>query len=236
MEEGQTSKEAANRQLITDVYGDPAFVSSDVNHADFSGTKLKEAVEQWNPTPFLAADGWKTSNVTISVPLGLPKGEKSYPLSIDYTVPGVHHRSITDVIKRVLTTDPNVADFHLYPYREYVTQPKIGEKPLRVFDDVFSSDALLDEPTKLQAQPRELGCNLERVVIGLQFWSDATQLANFGSAKLWPVYMAIGNQPKWARSRLEAARICIPATILPISLQYVPSSLNYSLSCLQKSS
>ncbi|KIO32590.1 hypothetical protein M407DRAFT_66420, partial [Tulasnella calospora MUT 4182] len=71
----------------------------------------------------------------------------------------------------------------------------------RVVDDIYNSDAMLREYEDLRRSPREPGCPFERVILALQFWSDATQLANFGTAKLWPVYMYFGNQPKWARSR-----------------------------------
>ncbi|KAG2049274.1 hypothetical protein BDR06DRAFT_991207, partial [Suillus hirtellus] len=33
------------------------------------------------------------------------------------------------------------------------------------------------------------------------FWSDATQLMTFGNAKLWPIYMYFGNEPKYHRCR-----------------------------------
>ena len=29
------------------------------------------------------------------------------------------------------------------------------------------------------------------------FWSDSTHLANFGTAKLWPIYMMLGNLSKY---------------------------------------
>ncbi|TEB23729.1 hypothetical protein FA13DRAFT_1797775 [Coprinellus micaceus] len=34
----------------------------------------------------------------------------------------------------------------------------------------------------------------------MMLWSDSTHLANFGTAKLWPVYMALGNLSKYVRS------------------------------------
>jgi hypothetical protein len=52
----------------------------------------------------------------------------------------------------------------------------------------------------LQRQPREPNCSLERVIAGLMFFSDATHLANFGTAKAWPLYLYFGNLTKYARS------------------------------------
>ena len=47
--------------------------------------------------------------------------------------------------------------------------------------------------------PDKPGCNLEKVVIGMMFASDATLLAIFGDAKLWPGYLSFGNDSKYCR-------------------------------------
>ncbi|KAG1811066.1 hypothetical protein DFJ58DRAFT_673802, partial [Suillus subalutaceus] len=41
---------------------------------------------------------------------------------------------------------------------------------------------------------------LEHVIAGLMFFSDTTHLANFGTAKAWPLYLYFGNLTKYARS------------------------------------
>ncbi|KIO16448.1 hypothetical protein M407DRAFT_40576, partial [Tulasnella calospora MUT 4182] len=154
--------------------------------------------------PFYASDGWAESAVTISVPLGKPRpsGQQDFPPAAKFAVPGLRYRSIVDIVQRVIRTDPNVHDFHLHPFRQYV-KGQGGRPPSRVVDDIYSSDAMMEEYEALQRSPREPGCKFERIIFALQFWSDATQLANFGSAKLWPIYMYFGNQPKWARSRSD---------------------------------
>jgi Plavaka transposase len=35
------------------------------------------------------------------------------------------------------------------------------------------------------------------IVAALMFWSDSTHLANFGTAKLWPIYLLFGNVSKY---------------------------------------
>lgn len=200
--EGAGNSDAANRALLKTVYKDKEFVSADVMTKSFK--RLKKAVENYQSDPFYKSDGWKESSVAISVPLGKPRpgGQPEFPPAAEFAVPGLRHRSIVDVVHRVIRTDPNVRDFHLHPFRQYV-QNQDGKPPSRVIDDIYSSDAMMDEYEKLQRSPREPGCIFERVIFALQFWSDATLLANFGSAKLWPIYMYFGNQPKWARSRSD---------------------------------
>ncbi|KAG8914957.1 hypothetical protein FRC01_003851 [Tulasnella sp. 417] len=200
--EGAGNSDAANRALIETVYLDEKFVPLDVKTKSFE--RLKKAVANYQPDPLYKTDGWKESSVTISVPLGKPRpgSQPDFPPAAEFTVPGLRHRSIVDIVQRVIRTDPNVRDFHLHPFRQYV-QGQDGKPPSRVIDDIYSSNAMMDEYEKLQRSPREPGCPFERVIFALQFWSDATLLANFGSAKLWPIYMYFGNQPKWARSRSD---------------------------------
>ena len=54
---------------------------------------------------------------------------------------------------------------------------------------------------EVQNSIREPGCDLPRVVLGLIFASDGTQLTTFSDAKLWPVYLMFGNESKDQRSK-----------------------------------
>lgn len=79
----------------------------------------------------------------------------------------------------------------------------------RLRDELYTSDEMIKEYEALQASPPEMDnqgnpCLLERTIIGLMFWSDATQLANFGHAKAWPLYMYLGNQSKAYRAKFTA--------------------------------
>ncbi|KAG2737582.1 hypothetical protein P692DRAFT_201681626, partial [Suillus brevipes Sb2] len=69
-----------------------------------------------------------------------------------------------------------------------------------VFDELYTSDSWLEAQDDLQRRQKEPGCSLERVIAGLMFFSDATHLANFGTAKAWPLYLYFGNLSKYARS------------------------------------
>ena len=55
---------------------------------------------------------------------------------------------------------------------------------------------IIAEQQRSQA-PRPM---LETVVMAILIWSDSTHLASFGSASLWPIYMFLGNQSKYARA------------------------------------
>jgi hypothetical protein len=98
-----------------------------------------------------------------------------------------------DIVERVITTDPNAKDFIFHPYHEYRDNPSTGKRE-RVYREFPSADTFIEEHQRLQQSPRIEGCNLERVMLALQFWSDGTRLAQFGSHKLWPIYMTFANQ------------------------------------------
>lgn len=73
---------------------------------------------------------------------------------------------------------------------------------------------MLEEHAWIQSCPRNPGCNLETVVAAIMLWSDSTHLASFGNAALWPVYMFIGNQSKYARAK--------PSSFAAHHLAYIP--------------
>jgi hypothetical protein len=135
-------------------------------------------------------DGWRESEVIIQVPDGETHSKDSIPT---YKVPGLHHRSIIDVIKTAYS-DPASTSFHYTPFKSFWKDPSTPESvPQRVYDELYSSDAMIEAHTKLQQQ------HLERVVASMMLWSDSTHLANFGTASLWPLYLFFGNQSKWVR-------------------------------------
>lgn len=147
-------------------------------------------------------DGWRESEVIIQVPDGETHSKDSIPI---FKVPGLHHRSLVDVIKTAYS-DPASTSFHYVPFKSFWKDPSTSDSlPQRVYDELYSSDAMIEAYTKLQQQPPELGCSLERVIASLMLWSDSTHLANFGTASLWPLYLFFGNQSKWVRGKPKSA-------------------------------
>ena len=111
--------------------------------------------------------------------------------------------------------DPEVfPTLHLTPYKEF-KELEDGEPPERVYGEMYSSDAFFDAWETVQSQGHMTGDSLERVMVALMLWSDSTCLTNFGSASLWPVYLSLGNQSKYIRSK--------PSTFSHHHLAYLPS-------------
>ena len=126
-------------------------------------------------------DGWVVSSVPISVPTGLKElGGCGKP----FIVPGLHRHSLLAVIKVVLT-DVTARRFYFSPFKCF-WKSALGIK-VWCFDEAYTSDSWLEAHSVLQKQRNEPGCQLEKVILGLMFWSDSTHVANFGTAKVWPL-------------------------------------------------
>jgi len=76
--------------------------------------------------------------------------------------------------------------------------------PIRIHQEIYDSDAMLEAHEEINALPRGPTDDLERVVAPLMVWSDSTHLASFGDASLWPFYLYFGNQSKYTRAKPTA--------------------------------
>ena len=144
-----------------------------------------------------------------------------------FSVPGLHLRNLTEVIK-VAVQERSSRFFHYTPFKQFWKE-KATDEPQRVYDEIYTSDAFITAHEKLQRQPPEPGCDLERVILALMFWSDSTHLANFGTASLWPLYLFFGNQSKWVRGKPRAGA-CHHVAYMPkvsVSFRYLFSSHSY---------
>jgi hypothetical protein len=214
---GSSMKSIAEVNKLVDFLKSDDFKKDDITTFDIHSetTKLDNYLER--PVPDAPNDGWRESEVIIQVPDGHSHSKDSIPI---FKVPGFHHRSLVDVIKTAYS-DLASTSFHYMPFKSFWKNPSSPESvPQRVYDELYSSDAMIEAHTKLQQQPPELGCTLERVVASLMLWSDSTHLANFGTASLWPLYLFFGNQSKWVRGKPKTASCHHVAYIPKVSHRY----------------
>ncbi|KAK7688183.1 hypothetical protein QCA50_008553 [Cerrena zonata] len=135
--------------------------------------------------------GFHETSVTIDIPTGEKDGSRAVE------IPGLQHRKLTEVVKAAFSTDKHASRLHYSPHKLYHKSP-LTHHDQRIYSELYNSDAFLaeDEDVKRHAPTDDPNCKLERVIAALMFWSDATHLANFGTAKLWPIYMILGNLSK----------------------------------------
>ncbi|KAL6306020.1 hypothetical protein BKA93DRAFT_913438 [Sparassis latifolia] len=154
-------------------------------------------------------DDWRE----VSVDIDIPTGSKDCPKRT-FTVPGLRYRPLLGVIQAAFHA-PLARSFHYSPFKLFW---QTSESPLteeQVYGEIYTSDAMLKAYDDLQKQPNEPGCNLEKSIAALMFWSDSTHLANFGEAKLWPIYLFFGNLTKYIRAA--------PGTAVCHHIAYIPS-------------
>jgi hypothetical protein len=111
---------------------------------------------------------------------------------------------------------PLAAKFHLLPYKLFHRKPSSEEE--RIFSEVYDSNVFQAEHDKVQQAPLpddDLTCSRPRVVASMMCWSDSTHLTSFGNAKLWPIYLSLGNLSKYIRVQ--------PTSGAFMHLAYIPS-------------
>ena len=165
--------------------------------------------------------GFQETTVKINV----PSGDNNVP-STTLESPGLHHWKLTSVIRSAFES-PLASKFHYSPFKLF-HQSDTSDLPECVYSELYNSDAFIKEHDRVQRAPVPDECKLEKCVAALMFWSDTTLLANFGTAKLWPIYMFLGNLSKYTHAE-PTSNAChhiayIPA--LPDSFQDALASIH----------
>ena len=202
------SNEEVNR-LVHTVLLHPEFQLDALGsfNATRENQKADAAEEQ---SPFLCS--FQHASIDIEV----PSGRKGVPPS-PFAIPGLYYRKIVTLIKDAFDSQIS-KQFHLTPFKLFRTRSltRSGEDNERVYSEMYNSDVFLDEHDRIQRAPTDdPSCKREKVVVSLMFWSDATHLAAFGTAKLWPIYMLFGNLSKYIRCQPNSGAIKHLAYIPP---------------------
>jgi hypothetical protein len=107
--------------------------------------------------------------------------------------------------------ESDALQYHLAPFREF-WQASPDDPVERLYSEMYTSDVLIEAHESVQnSMPN---CKLEKVVIPLMLWSDSTQLASFGTASLWPIYLFFGNLSKYVRAK--------PSSFSAHHIAYIP--------------
>jgi hypothetical protein len=188
-----TKSDSEVNRLVKDVLLDPGFKFEDLRGFSVAReNRQSDAAEK--KSPFF--NSFQTADINIEVPSGV----KGVPPGI-FTVPGLLYRNLTAIIQAAFSS-PLASHFHLSPFKLFHKSPS-GEEQ-RVFSELYNSDIFIEEHANVQRAPlppNEPDCKREKVVAALMFWSDSTHLANFGTAKLWPIYLLFGNVSKYIRGQ-----------------------------------
>lgn len=146
-------------------------------------------------------DGFKKASISIEV----PSGDKEVAPT-KFTIPGLRYRTLTSVIQNAFQ-HPLAHHYHFSPFKLFHKPPGSAESK-RIYSEVYNSDTFIKEHDRIQRHgelpPDDPHCKREKVVAALMFWSDSTLLAQFGTAKLWPIYLMLGNLSKYIRAKMDS--------------------------------
>ena len=212
----RSKSEGEVNRLVNNVLSAPDFRTEDLQN--FSACRENGHLDTANKASPLG-DNFQVASITIQVPTGESCDSES---SRSYSVPGLHYQKLLNVIKAAFR-NPLSSHFHLTPFSLMHKSPITGAKQ-RVYGELYNSDAFIKEHHRVQncshPPPDDPKCKLEKVITALMFWSDSTHLTNFGTAKLWPIYLFFGNLSKYIRSR--------PSSGACNHLAYIPSVRTHS--------
>ncbi|KAJ7191901.1 hypothetical protein GGX14DRAFT_380652 [Mycena pura] len=191
---GHTNSIESLNSLCNDVIGatddDDPFRPQDIAH--FSAeAELKRLDKIANEPPGEPPSGWLRGSVKIKLPSTKRRQEEADAPEVE--IKNILYRPLLDVVREA---------FGGSPFQQYHTTPfALRWDPL--YGEMYSSSTMLKAHHDINTEhPRSP--EIENVVAGFMFWSDATHLANFGTASLWPLYTFFGNLSKYTRIKPSA--------------------------------
>jgi hypothetical protein len=194
-------KSQGDYMKLMDILGGSTFNAAEVSSAHWKKINSQLGVNEYDEGDGQEWEdedaGWKRTPVSIEVPFSRSTESPGPRL---YEGADLYHRSIVAVLREKLANVRDDKLFHYEPYELHWTPPHLDAQ-VTIYGDMYTSPAFHELHRELQESPGEPGCDLPRVVAGLMFWSDATQLTSFGTAKLWPTYMYFGNESKYRRCK-----------------------------------
>jgi hypothetical protein len=213
-EQGLRKSFADTNRLVHDVFHHPKFDVKDFPEnfdAAAEAARIDNPKPDGPPLPFAVEDGWK--EYTVEIPL--PHYRSKFDSEADaptLKVPGVWLRDPIEVIKTVVK-DELFFNAHLKGFCQ-MWKPSPDDPPQRVHDEMYGADVYRDMEDQI-AELRDLNDPYENVALPFIAFSDSTNLAQFGVASLWPVYLFPAFITKYPR--------CRPSACLVQHIAYLPS-------------
>ena len=106
--------------------------------------------------PFAADDNWKEGSVTLHVP-SAKKKHASESESPQFSISGISYRPLLEVIKAACQS-PQSKKYHWVPFKLIHQTPTMHSQ---AYTDIYNSDAMLEEDTRIQALERQTDDNPE---------------------------------------------------------------------------
>ncbi|KAF7307323.1 hypothetical protein MIND_00526300 [Mycena indigotica] len=195
----------------------------------FSTKKFLDDLDKRGIEPLGVNEKWLRGCVSLKLPCaGRKQKEMDAP---EFTLTDIYYRPLLDPIREVLQ-GPLFQQFHTTPFSlrfdptSGLSEPTTPNIPLvdmnapldkcglpdllpdheEVFGELYTSAAMLEAYHAIPQPPPPQSPEdpVESIIVAIMEWSDATHLAQFGTASLWPGYTFFGNHPKGFRGKPSA--------------------------------
>jgi len=218
---GSPYKSCSESNKITSQFTNPAWKWEDfVGYNAYTESRRFDRQHFSEKSSLKCGDGWKEAEIEIPIPcVGHKQKETDTPV---FTVKGLLYRDLVEVITEQLKDPISFKEMYLQPFSEH-WKPTKNDPPVRVYGEVYSSDAMLNAQRKLLEKLQDLPRpQPEAFLVALMLASDSTFLTQFSQASMWPIYMFFGNVSKYIRSS--------PDSLSAHHVAYLPKVCHASLS------
>ena len=207
---GTGQKSTADVQHLVD----DVILHEDFKAEDLQGVNLTRELKKLDTFESSLQDqGWKKGSVKISVPS--PRDKVAESEAAEFEIEGLLYRDLTAVIQNACQDETTMDSFHTTPFRE-MWRSSDDMPPIRLYGEAYTSDEMINAYEEIQnVPPHPDHPDAEHVVVEISPYSDATMLAQFGTASLWPVYFYFPNLSKYIR--------CQPSSHAAHHAAYFPS-------------
>ena len=210
---GSPYKSCSESNKITQHFTNPAWNWGDfIGYNAFTESRRFDREHFSKKAALKCGDEWKEANIDIPIPcIGHRQKEAD---ALVFTVKGLLYRDLVGVITEQLKDPDAFKEMFLQPFSEH-WKPTENDPPVRVYGEVYSSDAMLNAQQKLLQKLRDLPRpQPEAFLVALMLASDSTFLTQFSQASMWPIYMFFGNVSKYTR--------CAPDSLSAHHITYLP--------------
>ena len=205
---GASSKTAAGMDAIAIAISSKRVIPSEIEGFK-SKTELRRLDDFAAKSP-IAGGPWQTATVKVKMPCMRANnpGFSTEAEAPEFEVPGVQFRSLVDIIVSKVRDPSSSGSFIHQPFTEWWC-PLGADRPIRIYGEAYSSDIAVQLSEEIKGIPPSAEHpHIEDAVALLMLGSDATQLANFGTASLWPIYVFFGNMSKYDSSKPSEFPAC----------------------------
>ena len=205
---GPSSKTARGMDSIAELITSGRIVPEDLQ--GFKAATELRRLDKFGAESPITGGPWRAGSVRIKMPC-MRANQPSFSKEEDapeFEIPGIRYRSLVDLLTSKINSPATSESFVNTPFTEWWCPPG-SSTPVRVYGEAYSSDAAVKMFEEIKGIPPPVdGPQVESVIVLLMLGSDATHLANFGTASLWPLYVFFGNMSKYTASKPSEFPAC----------------------------